>query len=97
MVSYLSLIVFGFFLWSSFAVTVAMSHEILPSRVGMASGLMLGVAIGAGGIGVAINGMIADIYSLPVALSTIPVLIAAAAALMLTVRYPWKIPGRTRH
>jgi FSR family fosmidomycin resistance protein-like MFS transporter len=40
-VSYLALVVFGFFLWSSFAVTVAMSHEILPSRVGMASGLML--------------------------------------------------------
>jgi FSR family fosmidomycin resistance protein-like MFS transporter len=56
----------------------------------MASGLMLGVAIGAGGIGVAINGMIADIYSLPAALSTIPVLIAAAAALMFLVKYPWK-------
>ena len=96
-VSYLALIVFGFFLWSSFAVTVAMSHEILPSRVGMASGLMLGVAIGAGGIGVAINGMIADIYSLPTALYTIPVLIVGAAALMLTVRYPWKILGRTGH
>ncbi|MCU0628959.1 MAG: MFS transporter [Methanoregulaceae archaeon] len=96
-VSYLALIVFGFFLWSSFAVTVAMSHEILPSRVGMASGLMLGVAIGAGGIGVAINGMIADVFSLTTALYTIPVLIAGAAVLMLIVRYPWNILDRARN
>jgi MFS transporter, FSR family, fosmidomycin resistance protein len=89
-VSYLALIMFGFFLWSSFAVSVAMSHEIMPSRVGMASGLMLGVAIGAGGIGVAINGMIADTYSLATALYTIPILIVGAALLMFLVRYPWR-------
>ncbi len=95
-VSYLALIVFGFFLWSSFAVSVAMSHEIMPSRVGIASGLMLGVAIGAGGIGVAINGMIADTYSLATALYTIPVLLVGAALLMFLVRYPWKMAARIR-
>jgi FSR family fosmidomycin resistance protein-like MFS transporter len=89
-VSAIALILFGFFLWSSFAVTVAMSHEILPSRVGMASGLMLGVAIGAGGIGVAVNGILADTYSLSAALATIPVLILISAVIMLMVRYPWK-------
>jgi len=91
--SVIALVLFGFFLWSSFAVTVAMSHELLPSSVGMASGLMLGVAIGAGGIGVAINGMIADTYSLSAALATIPILIVGAAMLMLGVRYPWKLGG----
>jgi FSR family fosmidomycin resistance protein-like MFS transporter len=96
-VSYIALVIFGFFLWSSFAVTVAISHEIMPSRVGMASGLMLGVAIGAGGIGVAINGMIADIYSLMTALYTIPILIVGATGLMLFVRYPWNILERVRH
>jgi FSR family fosmidomycin resistance protein-like MFS transporter len=88
--SILSLIIFGFFLWSNFAVTVAMSHELMPRSVGLASGLMLGVAIGAGGIGVAVSGMIADQYSLMAALVLIPVLLIAAAALILTVRYPWK-------
>jgi FSR family fosmidomycin resistance protein-like MFS transporter len=92
--SVIALIIFGFLLWSSFAVTVAMSHELLPSRVGMASGLMLGVAIGAGGIGVAVNGVIADMYSLSTALATIPVLILIAAGIMLMVRYPWKVLGR---
>jgi len=88
--SILSLVIFGFFLWSNFAVTVAMSHELMPRSVGLASGLMLGVAIGAGGIGVAVSGMIADHYSLMAALALIPVLLLAAAALMLFVRYPWK-------
>ncbi len=84
------LVLFGFFLWSSFAVTVAISHELLPDSVGMASGLMLGMAIGAGGIGVAVSGMLADRYSLSVALATIPLLVLAASALMVFVRYPWK-------
>jgi FSR family fosmidomycin resistance protein-like MFS transporter len=86
-----ALILFGFFLWSNFAVTVAMSHELLPNNIGMASGLMLGLAIGAGGVGVAVSGVLADHYSLLVALATIPVLLLGAAALMLSVRYPWKI------
>ncbi len=94
--SVIALVLFGFFLWSSFAVTVAMSHELLPSSVGMASGLMLGVAIGAGGIGVAVNGIIADTYSLTLALSTIPALILTAAGIMLLVRYPWKALERKR-
>jgi len=88
--SVVALVLFGFFLWSSFAVTVAMSHELLPSRVGMASGLMLGVAIGAGGIGVAVNGILADTFSLSAALATIPALILVSAGIMLMVRYPWR-------
>lgn len=71
-----------------------MSHEIMPGSVGLASGLMLGLAIGAGGIGVAVSGILADRYSLTVALATIPFLLFAAAGLMLNVRYPWKTLGR---
>jgi FSR family fosmidomycin resistance protein-like MFS transporter len=92
--SFIALVLFGFFLWSNFAVTVAMSHELLPSSVGIASGLMLGVAIGAGGIGVAVNGILADVYSLSLALATVPALILIAAVFMLGVPYPWKILRR---
>ena len=66
------LLCFGFCLWSTFAVAVAMGHELLPQNVGLASGMMLGLAIGFGGLGVAVNGMIADHYSLAAALGTIP-------------------------
>jgi MFS transporter, FSR family, fosmidomycin resistance protein len=85
-----ALLLFGFFLWSTFAVAVAMSHELLPGNIGLASGMMLGIAIGFGGLGIAVNGLIADHYSLAAALSTIPIPIAAAVVLMAMVPYPWK-------
>jgi len=58
-IAIIAVLLFGFFLWSTFAVAVAMSHELLPQNVGLASGMMLGLAIGFGGLGVAVNGMIA--------------------------------------
>ena len=88
--SIIGLILFGFFLWSTFAVAVAMSHELLPGNVGLASGMMLGLAIGFGGLGVAVNGIIADHYSLAAALGTIPIPIAFAIILMCVLPYPWK-------
>lgn len=89
-VSVITLLIFGFFLWSTFAVAVAMSHELLPHNVGFASGMMLGLAIGFGGLGVAVNGMLADHYSLEAALGTIPIPIIAALLLMTVLPYPWK-------
>lgn len=89
-VAIIALILFGFALWSTFAVAVAMSHELMPDNIGLASGLMLGLAIGVGGLGVAINGMIADHYSLAAALGTIPVPLALALILMAVLPYPWK-------
>jgi FSR family fosmidomycin resistance protein-like MFS transporter len=85
-----SLLCFGFCLWSTFAVAVAMGHELLPQNVGLASGMMLGLAIGFGGLGVAVNGLIADHYSLGAALGTIPIPIALAVVLMALLPYPWK-------
>ncbi len=89
-IAIITLLIFGFFLWSTFAVAVAMSHELLPQNVGLASGMMLGLAIGVGGLGVAVNGMIADHYSLAAALGTIPIPIIAAMLLMTVLPYPWK-------
>jgi FSR family fosmidomycin resistance protein-like MFS transporter len=85
-----AILLFGFCLWSTFAVAVAMSHELLPQNIGLASGIMLGLAIGFGGIGVAVNGMIADHYSLAAAIGTIPLPIAAAVILLAFLPYPWK-------
>ena len=90
LVSVISILLFGFFLRSTFAVAIAMSHELLPQNVGLASGMMLGLAIGFGGLGVAVNGIIADHYSLSAALGTIPVPIIAAMLIMFVLPYPWK-------
>ena len=86
----IAILLFGLFLWSTFAVAVAMSHELMPRNIGLASGMMLGLAIGFGGLGVAVNGMIADRYSLAAALGTIPLPIVAAMLLMIVLPYPWK-------
>ncbi len=85
-----ALLVFGFALWSGFAVTIAMSHELVPGRVGLISGVMLGLAVGAGGAGVAVIGGIADQFSLHVALAALPVLIVGSLVLAILIRYPWK-------
>jgi MFS transporter, FSR family, fosmidomycin resistance protein len=95
-IAILALVLFGFALWSTFAVAVAMSHELMPGNIGLASGLMLGLAIGVGGLGVAVNGMIADHYSLAAALGTIPIPLILAAVLMLVLPYPWKSYARRR-
>lgn len=88
--SIIAILVFGFCLWSTFAVAVAMGHELMPGNIGLASGMMLGLAIGAGGLGVAVNGFVADHYSLFTAIGTIPVPIVIAIILMALVPYPWK-------
>jgi FSR family fosmidomycin resistance protein-like MFS transporter len=89
-VSIAALHLFGFVLWSGLAVTVAMAHELMPRDVGLASGLLLGVAVGAGGLGVAVTGMLADRFSLSFAIGSLPFVVAAACITLLMVRYPWK-------
>ena len=44
----------------SFSVSVVMGQEYLPSRLGIASGVTLGLAIGMGGIAAALLGVLAD-------------------------------------
>ena len=80
----------GFILISSFAITTLMGQELLPEHLGMASGLMVGFTISAGGVGVTLLGVIADTWGVPMAIKTIfsfP-LIALAAASM--AKYPLK-------
>lgn len=87
----LLLIVFcvaGFMLVSSFSVTMAMSQQLLPDNVGMASGLTAGFAIGTGGIGVMLLGVIADAYGVPVALKSIMLLPILGFVLSVFVQYP---------
>ena len=58
------LAVAGGTLLASFSVTVVFAQELLPRRLGLASGLTLGLAFGAGGVGVALSGFLADALGL---------------------------------
>jgi FSR family fosmidomycin resistance protein-like MFS transporter len=70
----------------TFSVSLVMSQEYMPGRVGMASGLSIGLAIGLGGIAVLGLGAVAD----AVDLETAVLLTAAGPALciLLTLLLP---------
>ncbi|HEX8101628.1 MAG TPA: MFS transporter [Solirubrobacteraceae bacterium] len=70
---------------ATFSVTVVMGQEYLPGRLGIASGVTLGLAIGAGGLGAALLGVLADHTSLTTAMHVIAVTPLAAAALALSL------------
>jgi MFS transporter, FSR family, fosmidomycin resistance protein len=45
---------------STFAVTIVMGQEYLPGRIGVASGVTIGLSIGLGGVGAPLLGLLAD-------------------------------------
>jgi len=54
----------GFVIILTFSITVVMSQEYLPHRLGLASGVSMGLAIGVGGIVAALLGVVADAFGL---------------------------------
>jgi MFS transporter, FSR family, fosmidomycin resistance protein len=62
-----------------------MGQEYLPNRLGIASGVTLGLSIGIGGLGAALLGVVADAYGLRTALEVVAVLPLPALALALTL------------
>jgi len=65
------LLLFGFCVMASFSVTMVMMHEIMHRHIGMASGIMIGFALGVGGLGVMITGLLADEFGLHTALNVL--------------------------
>lgn len=66
---YVTIFLSGFALIASFAPTAVMAQELAPRAVGMASGLAFGFAIGMGGLGALLLGVVADIWGLVPALT----------------------------
>jgi FSR family fosmidomycin resistance protein-like MFS transporter len=79
--------ILGGILVSSFSVTIVMAQKLLPQNLGMASGLMTGFAIGAGGVGVTLLGVVADYAGVDIALKSIGILPVAGLALGMILRY----------
>jgi FSR family fosmidomycin resistance protein-like MFS transporter len=70
----------------TFGVTMVMSQEYLPRRIGLASGLSIGVSIAPGGIAAVVLGAVADAVDLRTALYAAAA--APAAALLLGALLP---------
>jgi FSR family fosmidomycin resistance protein-like MFS transporter len=79
---------------STFSLTVVMAQRMLPSNLGVAAGLMVGFAIGAGGICVTFLGVLADHFGVPFALKSITVLPLIGLTLCLILKYPEEMTGR---
>jgi MFS transporter, FSR family, fosmidomycin resistance protein len=75
----------GFVTIMSFSVTVVMGQEYLPQRLGIASGVTLGFAIGVGGVAAALLGALADSAGLHAVMWVIAGLPVAGLAIALTL------------
>ncbi|MBI5632660.1 MAG: MFS transporter [Nitrospirae bacterium] len=72
---------FGFSVMASFSVTMVMMHEIMHRHIGIASGIMIGFALGIGGMGVMLTGLMADSYGLFAALNALVIVLVIAAVM----------------
>ncbi|MDH7498919.1 MAG: MFS transporter [candidate division NC10 bacterium] len=80
----------GIMLLAGFSVIIVFAQELMPGNVGLASGLMLGLAFGAGGIGVFLSGLMADAMGLARSMRILALLplLAGLLALFLKDRHP---------
>lgn len=78
----------GFSLFASHPVLVAVSHDLSPSRLGMASALIYGFTFGAANLVVPFIGAAIDVFGYQPSFLTLAALPVAAAALISTVRIP---------
>jgi FSR family fosmidomycin resistance protein-like MFS transporter len=90
---------FAFFCDASVSVTLVMAQLLVPGRVGVASGVILGLGFVTGGIGVPITGRLADVFGMQVALASLVVVLLLGSLVALTVpsgrgvAHEAKVPG----
>jgi MFS transporter, FSR family, fosmidomycin resistance protein len=78
---------------ATFAVTIVMGQEYLPGRLGVASGVTIGLSIGLGGVGAPLLGLVADAQGPRAVFEVIAAL--PVLALALTFALPRRAPGAT--
>lgn len=78
----------GFVLISTFSVTVVLAQEFLPHKKALASGIAAGFAIGTGGLGVSLFGIISDHFGLNAVFYIIEVLPVFAIICSLLIKKP---------
>lgn len=81
---------------STFSVTVVLGQEYLPQRIGIASGVTLGLAIGLGGIAAALLGVLADAEGIRTVMWVVAGLPLLGLAITLTLPNPGPRSGQVR-
>jgi MFS transporter, FSR family, fosmidomycin resistance protein len=70
---------------ATFAVTIVMGQEFLPGRIGVASGVTIGLSIGLGGVGAPLLGLLADAHGLRAVFEAMAIFPLGALALSLAL------------
>lgn len=84
----------GLALLASFSPAVLFAQGLIPRKQGMASGIILGFAIGIGGLGVSVTGAIADAYG--IGTGTYSLIALPVVGFLLTLLLPGRLaPERT--
>ncbi|MDD4649846.1 MAG: MFS transporter [Desulfoplanes sp.] len=81
-VALLSMIPIGFFLYAAYSPSIVLGQSYLPNRIGLSSGITLGVAFSIGGAATPIIGKIADVYGIwfaMVSIACLPIIFFVAA------------------
>lgn len=84
---------FGVACDASLSVTLVMAQRLVPGRVGVTSGVILGLGFITGGIGVPITGRLADAIGIQGALMSLGVLCALGALIALTIPREAELDG----
>ncbi len=79
----LATLISGMAVVSTFSVAMVMAQSLIPGRIGLISGVIIGFAIGTGGVGVTILGAIADRWGLASAMDVTALLPVAAIGVAL--------------
>ena len=87
--AFFTAILIGFLAASTAPLMLLMAQQLMASRAGLASGLVMGLGFVTGAIGVPINGAIADAIGLQKSLMTHVILIIA------TIGLAWFLPGES--
>ena len=84
----LLLIPSGFMLFATYSPTIVLGQKYLPSRVGLSSGVTLGLAVAIGGGAAPFIGKLADIYGVWMALASVAFLPILMFLLSITLPEP---------
>ncbi len=90
-------ILVGFLADFSLPATLTLAQGLMPGRVGVTSGLILGIGFVTGGIGVSLTGALADRIGLTQALACLPLLLLIALALTTLLPREARTARSTEH
>lgn len=90
-IAMLLLIPISLTLFGTYSPTIVLGQKYLPNRIGLSSGVTIGIAIAIGGSAAPIIGKIADLHGIRFALASLAFLPFVTAALALTLPDPQKM------